>query len=137
MEELLFTKIAVVATLTAVFFLLTAAQTLHALFLGARKSGRPISAATVYEALLVVHLYLATATMLSAYANHGTLLLHLRVTALPLSTLLWFNLALAVMGLALAIRYRKPVMTLGDSHRSPHARRPSSMPPAPSRRTCS
>lgn len=111
MEELLFTKIPVVATLTAVFFLLTAAQTLHALFLGARKSGRPISAATVYEALLVVHLYLATATMLSAYANHGTLLLHLRVTALPLSTLLWFNLALAVMGLALAIRYRKPVMT--------------------------
>ena len=60
MEELLFTKIPVVATLTAVFFLLTAAQTLHALFLGARKSGRPISAATVYEALLVVHLYLAT-----------------------------------------------------------------------------
>ena len=43
MEELLFTKIPVVATLTAVFFLLTAAQTLHALFLGARKSGRPIS----------------------------------------------------------------------------------------------
>lgn len=85
MEELLFTKIPVVATLTAVFFLLTAAQTLHALFLGARKSGRPISAASVYEALLVVHLYLATATMLSAYANHGTLLLHLRVTALPLS----------------------------------------------------
>ena len=29
MEELLFTKIPVVATLTAVFFLLTAAQTLH------------------------------------------------------------------------------------------------------------
>ena len=78
MEELLFTKIPVVATLTAVFFLLTAAQTLHALFLAARKSGRPVSAATVYEALLVVHLYLATATMLSAYANHGTLLLHLR-----------------------------------------------------------
>ena len=41
MEELLFTKIPVVATLTAVFFLLSAAQTLHALFLGARKSGRP------------------------------------------------------------------------------------------------
>ena len=111
MEELLFTKIPVVATLPAEIFLLTAAQTLHALVLGARKSGRPISAATVYEALLVVHLYLATATMLSAYANHGTLLLHLRVTALPLSTLLWFNLALAVMGLALAILYRKPVMT--------------------------
>ena len=100
-----------VATLTAVFFLLSAAQTLHALFLAARKSGRPVSAATVYEALLVVHLYLATATMLSAYANHGTLLLHLRVTALPLSALLWFNLALAVVGLTLAIRYRKPVMT--------------------------
>lgn len=111
MEELLLTKIPVVATLTAVFFLLTAAQTLHALFLAARKSGRPVSVASVYEALLVVHLYLATATMLSAYANHGTLLLHLRVTALPLSALLWFNLALAVMGLALAIRYRKPVMT--------------------------
>ena len=111
MEELLLTKIPVVATLTAVFFLLTAAQTLHALFLAARKSGRPVSAATVYEALLVVHLYLATATVLSAYANHGVLLLHLRVTALPLSALLWFNLALAVMGLALAIRYRKPVMT--------------------------
>ena len=111
MEELLLTKIPVVATLTAVFFLLTAAQTLHALFLAARKSGRPVSAATVYEALLVVHLYLATATMLSAYANHGVLLLHLRVTALPLSALLWFNLALAVVGLTLAIRYRKPVMT--------------------------
>ena len=111
MEELLLTKIPVVATLTAVFFLLTAAQTLHALFLAARKNARPVSAASVYEALLVVHLYLATATMLSAYANHGTLLLHLRVTALPLSALLWFNLALAVMGLALAIRYRKPVMT--------------------------
>lgn len=111
MEELLFTKIPVVATLTAVFFLLTAAQTLHALFLAARKNARPVSVASVYEALLVVHLYLATATMLSAYANHGTLLLHLRVTALPLSTLLWFNLALAVMGLALAILYRKPVMT--------------------------
>ena len=38
MEELLFTKIPVVATLTAVFFLLTAAQTLHALFLAARIS---------------------------------------------------------------------------------------------------
>ena len=38
MEELLFTKIPVVATLTAVFFLLTAAQTLHALFLAARKT---------------------------------------------------------------------------------------------------
>lgn len=75
------------------------------------KSGRPVSAATVYETLLVVHLYLATATMLSAYANHGVLLLHLRVTALPLSALLWFNLALAVVGLTLAIRYRKPVMT--------------------------
>ena len=111
MEELLLTKIPVVATLTAVFFLLTAAQTLHALFLAARKSGRPVSAATVYETLLVVHLYLATATMLSAYANHGVLLLHLRVTALPLSALLWFNLALAVVGLTLAIRYRKPVMT--------------------------
>ena len=111
MEELLLTKIPVVATLTAVFFLLTAAQTLHALFLAARKSGRPVSAATVYEALLVVHLYLATATMLSAYANHGVLLLHLRVTALPLSALLWFNLALAVVGLTLAIRYRKPMMT--------------------------
>lgn len=111
MEELLFTKIPVVATLTAVFFLLTAAQTLHALFLAARKNARPVSAASMYEALLVVHLYLATATMLSAYANHGTLLMHLRVTALPLSALLWFNLALAVMGLALAIRYRKPVMT--------------------------
>ena len=48
MEELLLTKIPVVATLTAVFFLLTAAQTLHALFLAARKSGRPVSAATVY-----------------------------------------------------------------------------------------
>ena len=107
MEELLFTKIPVVATLTAVFFLLTAAQTLHALFLAARKNTHPVSAASVYEALLVVHLYLATATMLSAYANHGTLLLHLRVTALPLSGC------------------------------SPHARRPSSMPPAPSRRTCS
>ena len=47
MEELLLTKIPVVATLTAVFFLLTAAQTLHALFLAARKSGRPVSAATV------------------------------------------------------------------------------------------
>ena len=58
MEELLFTKIPVVATLTAVFFLLTAAQTLHALFLAARKNARPVSAATVYEALLVVHLYL-------------------------------------------------------------------------------
>ena len=111
MEELLLTKIPVVATLTAVFFLLTAAQTLHALSLAARKNARPVSVASVYEALLVVHLYLATATMLSAYANHGTLLLHLRVTALPLSALLWFNLALAVMGLALAIRYRKPVMT--------------------------
>lgn len=40
MEELLFTKIPVVATLTAVFFLLTAAQTLHALFLAARKNAR-------------------------------------------------------------------------------------------------
>lgn len=111
MEELLLTKIPVVATLTTVFFLLTAAQTLHALFLAARKNARPVSVASVYETLLMVHLYLATATMLSAYANHGTLLLHLRVTALPLSALLWFNLALAVMGLALAIRYRKPVMT--------------------------
>ena len=38
MEELLFTKIPVVATLTAVFFLLTAAQTLHALFLARAKT---------------------------------------------------------------------------------------------------
>ena len=42
MEELLFTKIPVVATLTAVFFLLTAAQTLHALFLAARKNAPSI-----------------------------------------------------------------------------------------------
>ena len=73
MGDLLFTKIPVVATLTAVFFLLSAAQTLHVLFLGARKSGRPVSVATVYEALLVVHLYLATATMLSPAHNGAAL----------------------------------------------------------------
>ena len=66
MEELLLTKIPVVATLTVVFFLLTAAQTLHALSLAARKNARPVSAASVYEALLAAHLYLATATLLSA-----------------------------------------------------------------------
>ena len=78
MEELLLTKIPVVATLTAVFFLLTAAPDAACVVpSGACKSGRPVSAATVYEAPLVVHLYLATATMLSAYANHGVPSSHL------------------------------------------------------------
>ena len=101
-------KAPVALALTVLFYLLTVAQTLHALFFLCRRDTRAASVASLFELLVLAHLLIGCAGADSLYNGYGTALFRMKAIALPVETLLWANAAAAVAALLLAWRQKNP-----------------------------
>ena len=101
----------VVVALVVSFYIAAGGQLLHVLFLSTRRDARPFSLVKLYEVLLFVHLLLAAGTANSVHSGYGVALFRLKAFSFPVESLLWIDAAAALLGLALAIAYRRPIMT--------------------------
>ena len=101
----------VIVALVVSFYVAAGGQLLHVLFLSTRRGARPFSLVQLYEVLLFVHLLLAAATANSVHSGYGVALFRLKAFSLPIESLLWIDAVAALLGLALAIAYRRPIMT--------------------------
>ena len=101
----------VIIALVVAFYIAAGGQLLHVLFLSTRRDARPFSLIKLYEVLLFVHLLLAAGTANSIHSGYGVALFRLKAFSLPVESLLWVDAAAALLGLSLAIAYRRPVMT--------------------------
>ena len=101
----------VIVALVVSFYVAAGGQLLHVLFLSTRRGARPFSLVKLYEVLLFVHLLLAAATANSVHNGYGVALFRLKTFSFPIESLLWIDAVAALLGLALAIAYRRPIMT--------------------------
>ena len=101
----------VIVALVVSFYIVAGGQLLHVLFLSTRRGARPFSFIKLYEVLLFVHLLLAAGTANSVHSGYGVALFRLKAFSFPIESLLWIDAAAALLGLALAIAYRRPIMT--------------------------
>ena len=101
----------VVVALVVSFYIAAGGQLLHVLFLSTRRGAPPFSFIKLYEVLLFVHLLLAAGTANSVHSGYGVALFRLKAFSVPVESLLWIDAAAALLGLALAIAYRRPIMT--------------------------
>ena len=101
----------VIVALVVSFYVAAGGQLLHVLFLSTRRGARPFSLVKLYEVLLFVHLLLAAATANSVHSGYGVALFRLKAFSFPIESLLWIDAVAALLGLALAIAYRRPIMT--------------------------
>lgn len=100
----------VIVALVVSFYVAAGGQLLHVLFLSTRRGARPFSLVKLYEVLLFVHLLLAAATANSVHNGYGVALFRLKTFSFPIESLLWIDAVAALLGLALAIAYRRPII---------------------------
>lgn len=101
----------VIVALVVSFCIAAGGQLLHVLFLSTHRDARPFSLVKLYEVLLFVHLLLAAGTANSVHSGYGVALFRLKAFSFPVESLLWIDAAAALLGLALAIAHRRPIMT--------------------------
>ena len=112
MEYLFSLNEATLILLTIMFYIAAFGQTYHSLQTAFRETDERVSGAVLYEFLLVVHLVLACAVANSAHFNYGEILFRVKLISVPIEHLLWFNLVIFFFGTFLAIKHKKPIMSL-------------------------
>ena len=108
MSDLFSLRVTTLLAICVLLYLAAAAQAVHACFVAMRHVKGKRGLLIWYEALITVSLALACATVNSVLENYGVVLIWLYPLAIPIEPLLWFNVVLAALGAACAIRLRRP-----------------------------
>lgn len=98
--------------LTICFYIAAFGQTYYALQTAFCETDDRLSGVVLYEFLLAFHLVLACAVANSAHFNYGEILYRIKLFSVPIEPLLWLNLVIFSFGVFLAIKHKKPIMSL-------------------------
>ena len=112
MSHLFMVKEPVLIALTAIFYIIAFVQTAYAIMVALRgKDSRP-KGALLYEILLIAYAVIACDAANAAHSNYGAFLFRIKILSIPIEYLLWINLVTFCLGLFLAIKHRKPIMSI-------------------------
>ncbi len=99
-----------IVALDVVFALAACLQTIHVPLIASRRSSYNRKVICAYEASLVLHLIISAVILFGSSASY--LVAPLYVCAEGMGGVLWLNAAIFAYGVALMVRYRRPVMLI-------------------------